>query len=403
MADFTPETRINRFKEWARAKSAPANAKLLQPGSNIILGAAIHGMARRSKGVTNLTEIENIGVKFFDIMAESEEELKTYGEICAEAKTISRSGGFVAANIPSSITTLSEETPYTRERFMADVKELAVATLQQPHIRAVTPEQIKPDGTIETTDAFAKASSELGRGVNIFTVSKDSSKGALNEDEIRGKMSGRIGPGGKIMIPMKIEPELFKCYKESGEAGKDEIYFTWGFGGDGEAEVAHRTGEFGSVTTGTQRSFPREPPVYRGYVENACAGHIICWEADHSSSEWYDKLIQVMREVANHSSYLSLSVGDEDLDFLIGLIPGPIGDFANIGFWLENIANLIANFLEIFRNHDDKVMEHSYAYSRDYLLTAVPREFYVGYEFNGGGGGHFLFSATFKTAAELLG
>lgn len=362
----------------------------------------MHGISRRSKGAKDLTEIEKIGVRFFEAIADNKDELMAYGEICAAAKASCRSGGFFSsANIPSSIMALSDDTPYTSERFMADVKELAIGTLQQPHIRAVTPEQTKQDGTIETTEAFTQAARELGRGVTVFTGSKDS-KETDRKDEYLSKLD-RPGPSGKIKFPVKIEPELFKCYRKSGEVGKDEIYFTWGFGGDGGEEVAHRTPEFGSVVSGTQRPFPKTTPVFLGWVENACAGHIICWEADHSTSDWYNKLIKVMREVANHSSYLSVSVGDANWDFLIGLIPGPIGEFGEIGFWLENIANLIANFLEIFRNKDDKVMEHSYAYGRDYLLEYMPDGRYVGYDFDGGSGGHFLFSATIKSVGfELL-
>lgn len=65
-------------------------------------------------------------------------------------------------------------------------------------------------------------------------------------------------------------------------------------------------------------------------------------------------------------------------------------------FWLENIA-------KDFQKVGDKVMEHSYAYGRDYLLEYMPDGRYVGYDFDGGSGGHFLFSATIKSAGfELL-
>ncbi|KAJ5288213.1 hypothetical protein N7478_003899 [Penicillium angulare] len=402
MADFTAETRLARLKEWANTKVAPANAKILEPGSNLLFGAAIHGISRRSKGAKDLTEIEKIGVRFFEILADDEDELKAYGEIFGEAKAKARSGVFAAANIPSSVMTLSEDTPYCEERFRDDVKELAVATLQQPHIRAVMPEQIKADGTIETTEEYDKATQELGRGVSLFTVGQESKISAADEERITSTMGGRIGPGGKIMIPMKIVPYIFKCYKKSGELTKDEIYFTWGFGGDGEYEVSHRTDEFGSVVTGTERTFPANPPFYLGYVEDACAGHIICWEADQSTSGWYDKLTNIMREIAVNATHATIHTGDKNWDFLIGLIPGPIGTSADIAFWLETIASLIANLLDIFRNHDDKVMEHSYGYGRDWLLQGVPKQWTVAYDFDGGDGGHFLAAATCQTAAELL-
>ncbi|KAJ5096590.1 hypothetical protein N7456_007311 [Penicillium angulare] len=402
MADFNAETRLARLKEWANTKVAPANAKTIEPGSNLLFGAAIHGISRRSKGAKDLTEIEKIGLKFLEILADDEDELKAYGDIFGEAKANARSGLFAAANIPSSVMTLVEDTPYDEERFMSDAKELAVATLQQPHIRAVTPDQIKADGTIETTEEFAKATRDLGRGVNLFTVAEESRISAADEEKITATMGGRIGPGGKIMIPMKIVPYIFKCYEESGEWTKDEIYFTWGFGGDGKYECSHRTDEFGSVKKGTERVFPANPPFYLGYVEEACAGHMICWEADQSTSDFYDKLTRLMREIAANASSMTLRTGDKNWDFLIGLIPGPIGGSADLAFWLESIASLVANLLDLFRNHDDKVMEHSYGYGRDWLLKAVPQGWATAYDFDGGDGGHFLAAATCQTAAELL-
>jgi hypothetical protein len=105
---------------------------------------------------------------------------------------------------------------------------------------------------------------------------------------------------------------------------------------------------------------------------------------------------------ASISIILLFSLGNRNWDYLVGLIPGPIRDLSEVAMWLETISTLIAAFLDLFRNKDDKVKENSYGYSREWPLKAVPEERYLGYDFDGGGGGHFLFSSTFMTSYELV-
>lgn len=137
--DFTPETRVTRLREWVHMKSTPASASILRSGSNILLGAAMHVMARRGNGASELTEIEKMAVDFFDVMADSEEERDAYSQVCSEAKNLARAGAFAAAKIPNSIMALSDDAPYTTDKFAEYFKQLAEETIAQPHIRAVTP------------------------------------------------------------------------------------------------------------------------------------------------------------------------------------------------------------------------------------------------------------------------
>lgn len=58
------------------------------------------------------------------------------------------------------------------------------------------------------------------------------------------------------------------------------------------------------------RDFPRNPPVYLGKVTKGCIGHMICWEADQSTSDWYDKLSAMMWRIARDSSTLVFGLGD---------------------------------------------------------------------------------------------
>ncbi|KAF5575903.1 hypothetical protein FPCIR_12907 [Fusarium pseudocircinatum] len=375
MAAVTSEDRINRFKEWLGAKAAPQGAVGLKPGSSLLLASALHGLARRAKG-HKLTDIEEKAVKGFETVADSEDELVAIGEICSEAKAAARSSTFAAFNAPNAIMTLSEDVPLTREQFDDQVRMLGRETVEQPHIRAVTIDQVHSDGKIDETAEFASATSALGRGVTMFVDPKANPDPATNS----------------ATLTVRLQPSIFKCYRRSGELGKDEVYFTWGFGDDAKRQTSHRTPEFGSVVTDTVRDFPSNtPPLEYGTVRKAVAGTAVCWEADHSSSAWYDKLILAMREASRLAADLAHDVGNDALNELIGMLPG-FSQYSEMVFWIENIAMVITALLEWLRNKDDKVAEHNYGFSTEFLRNWIGREGYLNFDFNGGGQGrHSMF------------
>ena len=394
MQQYDSETRISRFRSWALAKSAPldtdASASLV-PGSRLLFGAAIHAMARRNKGTKEFTMVEQMGLAMFRPYADNEAELAEYGKVCAEAKSLSRSGGFMAANIPPSIMEMPDDLPLTDEFFNEQMMHHAKETLAQPHIRAVNAQDVQADGTVKESEAFAAASAKLKRGVTLF----------LGEDEGKGQRPQSTKGDEIADIPVKIEPQEFYCGRKSNEMTKDEIYFTWGFGGDNNAKVHHKTAEFGSVVTGTRRPFPHDPAIFRGLIHKGICGHMICWEADQSSSEWYNKLIGAMREIADAANQMVSITGTEWLDQLIQQIPG-FSEFAEFAMWLELGAAAIAALLEIFRNHDDKVGERSYGWTRKAILSFMPVQQEMGFWFDGGKEGYFSVLAQFKSDLSLF-
>ncbi|KAF5241625.1 hypothetical protein FAUST_3699 [Fusarium austroamericanum] len=186
-----------------------------------------------------------------------------------------------------------------------------------------------------------------------------------------------------------LKPEIFKCYRKSGELTKDEVYFSWGWGDDQNHGTSYKTGEFGSVVTGTIRDFPSgTPDLHNGNVSQAVCGTIICWEADQSSSEWYDKLILAMQELSRMAKSLAHDVGDGALNALIGQLPG-FSQYADMMFWIENVAMVIGAFLEIFRNKDDKVAEHNYGFNREFLRRYQRPDSFIDFSFDGGSGANF--------------
>ncbi|EKJ76558.1 hypothetical protein FPSE_03224 [Fusarium pseudograminearum CS3096] len=107
-------------------------------------------------------------------------------------------------------------------------------------------------------------------------------------------------------VAVWLKPEIFKCYKKSGEITKGEIYFSWGWGDDQSRGISHKTRGFGSVVTGTIRDFPSDTPdLHNDNVSKAVCGTVICWEADQSSSEWWD---ESLREIDRLPTYLALVI-----------------------------------------------------------------------------------------------
>lgn len=108
-----------------------------------------------------------------------------------------------------------------------------------------------------------------------------------------------------------------------------------------------------------------------------------------------------MWETARISKDMSISVGHEDWDQIIGLI-GPVGQVNDVLMWIENIVTLIAAFLDLFRNKDDLVKKCSFGYNRDYIASMTPHYVLVKWDFNGGGGGHHEVLIKFLPKFDML-
>ncbi|KAE8381298.1 hypothetical protein BDV26DRAFT_289565 [Aspergillus bertholletiae] len=238
MTDYTSEECITRFKEWIHAKGTSRGATILKPGSNVAFAAALHGMARHNKGAQDLSFIEQMGVDMFRCFADDETKMKAYGELCSQAKQLSR-------------------------------------------------------------------------------------------------------------------------------------------------------------------SFPSRPSLHLGSCSNAVVGSIVCWEADHSSNAWYDKLIKGMRHLANIASDLTFKISNDPMDMWISELVGQLpyySDMATLLFWIENVSNLIAGLLEWLRNKDDLVCEHNYGWSREWLARAISNGSPVTLSFDGGKGGHHKITVGFTSS-----
>jgi hypothetical protein len=92
---------------------------------------------------------------------------------------------------------------------------------------------------------------------------------------------------------------------------------------------------------------------------------------------------------------LSHDVGDDILNEIIGQFPG-FSEFDDVMFYIENIATLIVALIDWLKNKDDKVREHSYAWSHDYFARKGSHGLILGFNVNGGGRGWNQVYSEFK-------
>lgn len=97
-----------------------------------------------------------------------------------------------------------------------------------------------------------------------------------------------------------------------------------------------------------------------------------------------------MHKLADLARELAIDVGNDVLNEMIGLLPG-FSEYADMIFWMENVAIVIQALLNLFRNDDDKVKENNYGFSKDWLshLKGQPEDWFLRLGFDGGSQGDF--------------
>ncbi|SCV58782.1 uncharacterized protein FFB14_15826 [Fusarium fujikuroi] len=380
--------RIDRLRSLLQpaASSTTSSRASGHEKSNLLTSIALHALVRTRRGET-LTSVEKMMSGLYEAAVDDEAELDAYVEVVISAKKQSRATGSTSpGSLVPSIAALGDDEPYTMEQLKKDFADAFQSRPDRPNCRIIDPGN--PSVMNGDTTAFDEAVAETGRGVTVFWSEPPA---AASGDTAQARVAG---PPDSHHV--ELRPSSFHCIRRSGEVGKDEIYWSLAAGADTFDQLTQKqvTDEFGSIVAGSWPSFPANVKLFDGVVENVLAAHIVCWEADHSNSAWYNKLIEVSRAISRKSSEMSVITGDSNWDELIGQLPG-YSMRQEVLFWVQIVADAIANFLDLFRNDDDKVKEHYLAWNIDALnqMYRTDRgEYHIGVMFDGGGGGkHELF------------
>ncbi|NUK72811.1 hypothetical protein HRW23_32570 [Streptomyces lunaelactis] len=345
----------------ARAGSRAARRLGLSRGQNLLIGAALHAAARLEQGLEP-TELEELLLQMLRAGADDDAEVASWGRLFAEQRSV-RGGVKV---FPAAINGLDVKTGYRMEDLRADLAEVTPEIVAQPNVEIIDVTRTTP-GESTDSEEFLEALAEYGGGVTVLTASQE-------------RMAK---PVPALPLKVHLAPSWFRCDRRSGELGKDEIYWAMSAGADSNAKKSFKTPEFGSVVTGSERAFTGShagtlaDTTVRGHL----ALNIECWEADHSSGGFYNKMREVLATMAER-----LADGAKEQTY-----SPPDREGGNADGWaalLAIVLGLVNLLLGWLTNDDDLVCERSIGLSRDALtrhFTPTGRE--ASWVFDGGGGG----------------
>jgi hypothetical protein len=373
----TRQDRIDRLRAGLQGKASQLNS--VQSGNiHIFTSIALHALVRKRRGKTPLSKLEAFTTGLFESIADSKDEIDDFAQAVSSARSSRAAGGWLTA----STFSLGEDEPYTKEHFQKDFASLNIGTNAQSSPIAANSRIIDPvagEGFDTEDPSFADAAEEARHSTTVYWSEPTGSTDGI------GVLDTPSGIHG-----VKLKPTCFYCHKKSGEVGRDEIYWSLAAGADTDDQLTEKqvTGETGAVKTETWHDLASDVILFDGVVERVLAAHIVCWEADNSNTAWYNKLIQVSRELSRMSAQLSVITGNQAWDELIGQIPA-IGMRQEVLFWTQLISQLFADLLDLFRNHDDKVKDAYMVWNLpalDHLFVANPKQ-EMSVLFDGGGGG----------------
>jgi hypothetical protein len=372
---FTAEQRLERLNASlsgttrVQGRQSRAERRLrMNRSSNLLFGVLLHAAARQDKGLP-LTDLEQ---RLVDTVTKRvpAAELPAFGQAYREACA----RGAVAV-LPEAITSRPLESGYSSADLKAALPELAAEICAQPNVQIIDVSKANLAGS-ETFDSeeFTAALGEYGRGVTILTGPPPAAdtQGVLN---------------------VRVRMLKFECVQESGEVGKDEIYWGVSAGSDKQDKKSFTTREYGSVRTDTVHQFDYdynagETYPFIGPVDQHLSVEFQCWEADHSSGGFYNDLRAALKDFAEWAADTSgdmTEAGDDDAKKAAG--------WAGL---LALGAGLLNAILGWITNDDDLVCERTIGFDRAGLYAMRDRPDHKNYwHFNGGDGGyHHLYLTT---------
>lgn len=358
----TEQQRMDRTRailSGARSDSRGARRVLTNRPGNVMLGTLLHAGARLEAGLP-LTDLEqrlvDLASKYVPVP-----ELRAFGRAYAEA----RAAGPVPA-LPEAVTRRPVETGYSLAELTDDLPVIGQQVLAQPNTRVVDLGALAPDEPIDD-EAFTSALATHARGITILTGPPVPDTGTLGALTVRLRM------------------HRFHCVKESGEVGRDEVYWAVAAGSDTTARKSFKTREYGAVSTGDSEDFDyvyqEQTYLFSGTADQHVTTDIQCWEADDSSGGFYNDLRSALSDFADYAARASsqlTTAGDNETARAAAWAA-----FMSLG------AGLLNAILGWLTNDDDLVCERSIGFTRSGLLALAARPNNEDYwHFNGGGGGH---------------
>ncbi|MEU7428602.1 hypothetical protein [Streptomyces sp. NPDC040750] len=201
----------------------------------------LHAAARLGERLP-LTDLEQ---RLIDVVGKyvPADELPSFGQAYRKACT----QGPIAM-LPEAITSLPVETGYSCADLAAALPALIQEINAQPNVCIVDVSQLADNEPIDTEEYTAAMAEFGGGGVTILTAPSQAA-------ETQG------------LLNVRLWMHRFKCVRESGESGRDEIYWAVGAGSDTTAKKHFITREYGATSTGDWHDFDSGTYVFDGTVD----------------------------------------------------------------------------------------------------------------------------------------
>ncbi|MGW7018523.1 hypothetical protein ACWGGS_04070 [Streptomyces decoyicus] len=356
--EVAPAEGAVRLREMLRGTATASESRFmrgLRQGreQGVLVGAALHA-AERSRLGKPLTELERVLLKALsDLMPQADVHAcgQEYRSAVADLGSLDI--------VPASVTSRSLSTGYTVTEFKERLPVIGREAVTLANAALVDPAVLATGQAIDTAE-FKQGIREFGYGATVF-----------NRPPQPPEERGRPVPGYRA----KVEFDSFYVRRAVGDqwGGKDEIYWTVAAASDKHKAPTYQSSEFGAIKKSDTRSFTgADRVVFDGQAGTHLGLHVAAWEADQSSSEWYDKLFEVLQEVVD---------GLHVTDLLNNFNPTFAGDL--LGYALE-ITKLFIFLKEYLRNKDDLSCERMLFFDRHTLVTLFNRGRDT-WEFNGEG------------------
>ncbi|WP_327359995.1 hypothetical protein [Streptomyces sp. NBC_01296] len=314
--------------------------------ANLLLAVMLRAAARTDRG-HQLGDLENRLVQAA-LTAMPQTDLIALGRLYLFLVTYSTGLPF-----PVSVTGRPLEQTYDWAQYQQDWQAMARETMAQPNNAVVSREGFALGEEVDGP-AFIEALRERGGGTSAMpgavVVSPDTLAAVPDGDSVAPGVedasaaeASAAGTHAYQPVRVRLEMESFHVLRAHGDqgGGRDETYWCASSGSDKAAGPAYQSEEFGGVQTGHTRTFGSNRVVFDGQVSAHLILQIFCFEADQSSSQWYDALHAHLRWLSQHIFSTPW--------FQIGAnLPG--GGIAGI---LADITSIGVILMDFLRNDDD--------------------------------------------------
>ncbi|MER6392796.1 hypothetical protein ABT236_30575 [Streptomyces sp. NPDC001523] len=333
------------------------------PAANLLYGVMLRGAARLDAGL-ELTDLEEQMLSFLRVMA-SEEEVREFGRVYREEEASARS----ARVLPGVLTARGMDEGYAFADLVKDMPDLRAEMAAQSNLNLVDLDRL-PEGAPLDSPEFVQALADYGTGVTVVTASDH------RPDDAEVAAISEVG----------VDLNYFKCYRESGEVGRDEIYWALAGSSDLGGQRKSLTREYGGISSGDFVYFDAGTVLFQGQMDNFVSAHIICWEADHSNDDWYDELQRTMVKLADFMKELANRLREYGGHF-------PVPEYHDLIDYVEvagMIAMAIAGLIKLFNNPDDFVSERTFVWDRAALQASIDKTDVLAWSFDAGSDGDFV-------------